>query len=228
MKDIHIDLLHRDLWVCSISLVIISLLAIYFQSSVILISGVFISFVYWISRSFVHNRIRFPGGVPNIITLSRFFFLLISTLLCTHISLFQLGIIYALVCIADIFDGYFARKLDQASVLGEYLDKEVDAVFVLVLCLIIYLKIHQSYWVMIPGLIRYVYFTGMYFFMDENNKEPKDPWARIIAVFLFIALIGQFLLPLKISKPLLMVSTVAVLYSFGRSIKYHLSLITKK
>ncbi len=228
MKDIHIDLLHRDLWISSISLLLFTALAVHNQSIDILISGVFISFVYWISKSFIHNQIRFPGGVPNIITFSRFVLLLISTLLYTRISVFQLGITYALICIADIFDGYFARKLDQASVLGEYLDKEVDAVFVLVLCFFVYLKIHPSYWVLIPGLIRYVYFTGMYFLMDENNKEPKDPWARIIAVCLFIALIGQFLLPLKVSKPLLMVSTVAVLYSFGRSINYHMRIFAKK
>ena len=228
MKDIHIDLLHRDLWISSISLILFTALAIHNQSIEMLISGVFISFVYWISKSFIHNQIRFPGGVPNIITLSRFVLLLISTLLYTRISLFQLGITYALICIADIFDGCYARKLDQASVLGEYLDKEVYAVFVLVLCFFVYLKIHPSYWVFIPGLIRYVYFTGMYFLMDENNKEPKDPWARIIAVCLFIALIGQFLLPLKVSKPLLMVSTVAVLYSFGRSINYHMRIFAKK
>ncbi len=228
MNDIQLTLLHRDLWVSSIFLLVTAAFAIPFQSINILLYGVILSSAYWITRTFVRNGIAFPGGIPNIITLSRFLLLLICTFLHDQFTLFQLGIAYTLVCVGDFFDGFFARKWNQSSTLGEYLDKETDAVFVLILTCMIYIEIHQSNWVLIAGLIRYVYFTAIYFFMDENKKEPKDPWARIIAVFLFITLLGQFTLPQNISKPVLLMATASILYSFGRSLSYQLKMITKR
>lgn len=228
MKDIQLTLLHRDLWISSIFLLVITGFAIQFQSITLLIFGVLLSSSYWILKTFVRNGIGFPGGVPNAITLSRLVLLLICTFLHAQFTLFGLGIAYTFICVGDFFDGYYARKLNQSSTIGEYLDKETDAVFVLILTTVIYFKIHQTYWVLIAGLIRYIYFAGIYFFMDGNEKEPKDPWARIIAVFLFIALIGQFVLPQKVSKPVLLVATASILYSFGRSLRYQLKFITKK
>jgi phosphatidylglycerophosphate synthase len=227
MKGIQIDLLHRDLWISSILQIIIAVLSIRYQSTYVLVAGIFISFFYWSTKTILKNKIEFVGGIPNRITVSRLTLLLLCTLFNAQLTLFQLGIAYSVICIGDFFDGYIARKLNQTSVFGEYLDKETDAAFVLVLSIMIYFNIHQSYWVLIPGLIRYVYFTGIYFFMGGNEKEHKDPWARTIAVFLFIALIAQFILPTQVSKPILIMATAAVLYSFGRSIYYQLNSYTK-
>lgn len=228
MKHINIDLLHRDLWYSSIFQLCVTFFSIQRENINSLIAGVFISFAFWCGRAFVKNGIGFPGGIPNIITFSRLILLCICTILFKQFTLFQLGILYSFICIADIFDGYFARKLNQASILGEYLDRETDATFVLVLCILIYLKIHHSYWVLIPGLIRYFYFVAIYFFMDGDKKEHKDPWARVIAVFLFIVIIGQFLLPLTLSKPILLIAVILILYSFSRSIYYQLNLFHNK
>jgi phosphatidylglycerophosphate synthase len=227
MKAIQIDLLHRDLWISSIFQIFIAVFSIRFHSTSLLVAGVFICFAYWSIKTFLKNEIEFAGGIPNSITISRLILLLLCTLFHAQLTLFQLGVAYSVICIGDFFDGYIARKLNQTSIFGEYLDKETDAAFVLILSIMVYFNIHQSYWVLIPGLIRYVYFTGIYFLLGGNEKEHKDPWARTIAVFIFIALIGQFILPTKVSTPILMLATAAILYSFGRSIYYQLNSYTK-
>ena len=55
----------------------------------------------------------------------------------------------------DGVDGWLARRLGLASEFGEYLDKETDAFFMLVLCVLVYAGGRFGAWILVPGLLRY-------------------------------------------------------------------------
>ena len=223
-----IQRLHRDLFIYSTLIIISSIVSISSRQISWLIAVAVPSFTFWVFFYCKEASYSFPGSIPNVITCSRCFLLVLVTVLHTNFSNMALGIMFALVCMLDMLDGYLARKLRQSSLLGEYLDKETDALFVLILSILIYIRIIPSFWVLIPGLIRYLYFISIFVFLKENEKEHKDPWARIIAVFMFISIIAVYILPLPIGTILYAVATVAILYSFGRSALIQAGLIKIK
>ncbi|MCG9876124.1 MAG: CDP-alcohol phosphatidyltransferase family protein [Leptospiraceae bacterium] len=71
--------------------------------------------------------------IPNIITLSRVFFLLPSIYYLRKNQMLYASIFLFWVFISDFFDGYLARKLNQTSFIGAILDPICDKLVVLAL-----------------------------------------------------------------------------------------------
>jgi phosphatidylglycerophosphate synthase len=128
------------------------------------------------------------------------------------------GLIFLLIAIGDIIDGWVARVLNRTSVIGEYMDKETDALLVLLGTMIFYMQHIFGIWVIFLGLIRYAYFLVMYFFIPSSQKERKDPSAKFIAVLVISSILLTFFIPILFSKPLLICSGILLTYSFGRSV----------
>ncbi|MCK7574559.1 MAG: CDP-alcohol phosphatidyltransferase family protein [Chromatiales bacterium] len=78
-----------------------------------------------------------------------------------------LVILSVLTCI----DGQAARRCGQASDFGETLDREVDALFFLGLCCLLYAQSKLGFWVLLPGSLRYLFvlFVGL-------DGPPRGDW----------------------------------------------------
>ncbi len=78
--------------------------------------------------------------IPNLISLSRIF-LIFPIIFCMMINNIHLAILFFLIAsFTDFLDGYFARYLDQESILGANLDLLADKIFVS--SLLIFISFH--------------------------------------------------------------------------------------
>ncbi|RTE87191.1 MULTISPECIES: CDP-diacylglycerol--glycerol-3-phosphate 3-phosphatidyltransferase [Gammaproteobacteria] len=94
-------------------------------------------------------------NVPNILTSFRI--VLIPVFLAVFYmpipyATFWAAVIFVLAAITDGLDGYIARKLDQHTQFGAFLDPVADKIMVAA-ALVVVVEYHNSLWVTIPSLI---------------------------------------------------------------------------
>ncbi|MFW1676404.1 CDP-diacylglycerol--glycerol-3-phosphate 3-phosphatidyltransferase [Pontibacter sp. JAM-7] len=93
--------------------------------------------------------------IPNILTLLRILlipvFVLLYYLPYSWAGL-AAGAAFALAAVTDWLDGYLARKLDQASPFGAFLDPVADKLMV-VIALVMLVETFSSPWLTIPAVI---------------------------------------------------------------------------
>jgi CDP-diacylglycerol--glycerol-3-phosphate 3-phosphatidyltransferase len=90
------------------------------------------------------------------------------------------SMIFTLAAITDWFDGFLARKLDQNSAFGEFLDPVADKLMV-VTALILILADHPTIWMIIPVAIiigREIVISALREWMAEVGKRAavKVSW----------------------------------------------------
>ncbi len=188
------------------------------------------SYIYWLGISVLSFGIylrrlpyflpKFPLliGYPNWISLSRLIVILITILLNKSLSDLTLLIIFASVILLDGLDGAVARKLHQTSKAGEYLDMEIDALFVFFVSCMHYMDQKLAFWIIIPGSMRYVYGLVFYWMKEPVNSKPGKKVRSFIAVLFFFSLLLPFLLNKDLYTPLVMISSALIIVSFGISI----------
>jgi phosphatidylglycerophosphate synthase len=98
-----------------------------------------------------------------------------------------------LLLTADGLDGWLARRTYQNSEFGEYFDKETDAFFLLLLCILAFAHGRLGPWVLVIGLLRYVFVIAVRTFRPLLLKEQKTGRARIIYTLTMGALLAVFL-----------------------------------
>lgn len=165
-----------------------------------------------------------PAGIwghANTVTLARFG-LIMSIFLVENMPW---GGIYVLVAgitvlVADGWDGWLARRRNEASEFGEYFDKESDAFFVLALCMLAYIRGLAGAWILVPGLLRYLFVLTLFFLKPTLGKEYRSRWARVVYVCMVSALMGMFILPDYLYSPLIILATIALLLSFAHYFKW--------
>ena len=125
-----------------------------------------------------------------------------------------------IILIADGFDGWIARKRNEASEFGEYFDKETDAFFLLTLCLMAYWQDRVGMWILLPGLLRYIFVIALKFIAPDSGKEYRSRWARIIYVVMISCLLSVFVLPSYIYGPAITLATTALVLSFAHYFRW--------
>ena len=103
------------------------------------------------------------------IVVSLFFYGLAASGLLTQVSALALIVILE---IADGFDGWLARKYGPTE-FGSVFDMESDAFIIMLLS---YAAVHYTgapLWVLIPGLLRYVFFFPFLILKPADSKFPK-------------------------------------------------------
>lgn len=126
------------------------------------------------------------------------------------------------ILILDGVDGYLARKMNLASEFGEYFDKEVDALFMLTLCLLLYTKQQFGSWILIPGLMRYLFVLYLKFAKPPQHKEFQSSLSKWIFFMMMASLIFSFTPFSQFASPLTLCMTVLLGYSFFISIwRFH-------
>ena len=168
-------------------------------------------------------KMRLPFGIANCITLLRFLLVLISFLYIDfnkQLPLFTLFLVFAVVL--DFFDGIAARQFYETSVFGQYFDMEVDAFFVLTMCCYYYIFADIGFWILIPGILRYVYRLYTFLVPKKNFKETKQKYATIIAGTFFVILLLCLLLDGWLQESLLILGALSITLSFAWGFKqYH-------
>jgi len=174
--------------------------------------------------SLITLLIQFPKSEilnwPNGITFVRFVGICIALLLIS--DPWALGIILTIMVLLDVLDGYVARKLKQSSTLGLHLDMEVDAFFVLIMCLFYYLNRDVEFWILMPGLLRYIYVIYINLFPKTGFIETKQKYASLIAGVFFVLLLIGIVAPDNLLNIILLPGALGIIISFGISFIQHL------
>jgi phosphatidylglycerophosphate synthase len=120
-----------------------------------------------------------------------------------------------LLLAADGLDGWLARRTQQDSEFGEYFDKETDAFFLLLLCILAVAHGRLGPWVLAAGLLRYIFVIAVRTFRPLVLKEQKTNRARIIYILTMGALLAVFLPYLPYCTLLAAALSLVLVLSFG-------------
>src|SRR6476660_8095219 len=117
-------------------------------------------------------------SIPNLLTLLRI------SLIPIFVLVFYLpfewhyiasAIIFAIAAATDWLDGYLARKLQQVSPLGAFLDPVADKLIVAV-ALVLLVQSHASAWLAIPSAVivgREIVISALREWMAELGKRQR-------------------------------------------------------
>ena len=116
--------------------------------------------------------------IPNILTLLRI--ALIPMLVIVYFSSIKMAmplaaILFIIAGLTDLLDGYLARKLNQTSAFGAFLDPVADKLIVSCALVIVVYR-HPSFYVLIPALIiigREITVSALREWMAELGKRGK-------------------------------------------------------
>ena len=117
-------------------------------------------------------------NIPNILTFIRI--LLIPLFVITFYLPFEgryliSSIIFAIAALTDWLDGYLARKLNQVSPLGAFLDPVADKLIVAV-ALVLLVQSYSSPWLAIPAAVivgREIVISALREWMAEMGKRQR-------------------------------------------------------
>lgn len=159
-------------------------------------------------------------GIANLITTIRLLLVLVLIFFSARLSFNDSKNFLLIVTIPllDILDGLVARQRKEESRFGMYYDLEVDALFVMVTSIVIFNN-HPSMWVvLIPAFLRYTYKFSLDI-LDRKKKfvESKQKYASVIAGNYFVALIIFYSFTNELSSYYLLVSSLLIVLSFGKS-----------
>ena len=115
-----------------------------------------------------------PMSLPNVITLARI--LLIPVFVLTYLgpwawSYLATAVLFGLAATTDWLDGYLARRLDQTTPFGAFLDPVADKLIV-VTALVLLIAHHASIWLTLPALVivgREIVISALREWMAEMN-----------------------------------------------------------
>jgi phosphatidylglycerophosphate synthase len=93
------------------------------------------------------------------------------------------------VTVLDGVDGWLARRAGTASAFGARFDMETDAVFVAVLALLVWQFGKAGPWVLLSGLMRYLFVASARMMPRLRRPVPSTYRGKSIAVLQMIALI---------------------------------------
>jgi len=119
----------------------------------------------------------------------------------------------------DGADGWLARRFSTCSEFGAFFDQEVDAVFTLILGMLLFQEGLLGPWILIPGGLRYGFVLFAKFARPPVSQATGSFLGKVVCVGVLAALI-LCLLPLpRIRTPLALAATIALCGSFALSIR---------
>ena len=117
-------------------------------------------------------------NLPNLLTLSRIIMIPLMVICFYWIQpegKIVAALLFSLAAITDWFDGYLARRWDQATPLGAFLDPVADKLIVSV-ALILLVEMYDDHWLTIPACIivgREIVISALREWMAELGKRAN-------------------------------------------------------
>ncbi len=176
------------------------------------------------------NRLPHEGfGRANCITLVR---AVLTCLLAGGIGLMAhsdalvwiLVAIAALALVLDGVDGWLARKLRECTDFGARFDLEIDALFLLIVSILVYELDKAGAWIVIPGILRYAHLALAYFWPALALPLPPSRRRKVIYVVfasLMIACLSP-VVPPEVSSWLALVGVSVLVLSFAVDITWQI------
>jgi phosphatidylglycerophosphate synthase len=122
----------------------------------------------------------------------------------------------------DGVDGWIARRNRLCGEFGAFFDMESDAFFMLMLCLMLHeLPGGFGAWILLPGLLRYLFVLFVRVARPPLRKEPRTAKAGWIFVLMMSTLLLAFAVYpgyVDYSRPLAAVMSLALVFSFAHSL----------
>ncbi len=117
----------------------------------------------------------------------------------------------------DGLDGYLARRRGTTSEFGALFDMETDAYFVLMVELVLFHRGELGAWILMTGVLRYVYVLARAFIPARRPDVPRSRFGRLAFTGLALGLFFAFALPGPIGQACALAGTALVTLSFARS-----------
>lgn len=138
-------------------------------------------------------------NLPNIITLARI--LLVPVFVVIYLipgqwTYIAAAVFFGLAAFTDWLDGYLARRLNQTTPFGAFLDPVADKLIV-VAALILLIAHHGSLWLTLPGLIivgREIVISALREWMAEMNSSGAIAVSTLGKVKTTVQMIAIFML----------------------------------
>lgn len=166
-------------------------------------------------------------GPADRVTLSRAVLVLFLTSLTFQPELLQkVAWPYALLCLAalimDGVDGYVARHTGTASRFGARFDMELDAFFILMLCLAVMVLGKAGLWVLLIGLMRYGFVMAGWYWKWLNNPLPESFRRKTVCVWQLVTLMVALLPPMPglLARASLIIALILLSWSFAIDSRY--------
>ncbi len=166
---------------------------------------------------FIQNRQeKHLWSYANRVTLFRLGLILMASWYLKEWNSTVLLLFLSVALALDGLDGYLARKYNQTSEFGAYLDMETDSFFVAILALWWWQNEITGWWILIIGFMRYIYVL-IFMVVKSKGKEKSTHFAKTIAVVFMIGMLCPMVLPINISYWILVGVSILTTYSFGIS-----------
>jgi phosphatidylglycerophosphate synthase len=129
-------------------------------------------------------------------------------------------LIATVAAVLDGVDGWLARRLRIESRYGARFDMETDALFVLVLCVLVWQSGKAGYWVLLIGLLRYGFVVAGFLLPRLARPLPPSQRRRCIAALQMVLLIAALspVLTSPWSDAVALVALLALLWSFATDV----------
>jgi phosphatidylglycerophosphate synthase len=155
------------------------------------------------------------GGPANYITLLRALTLMLLLLWKEiHHSIWP-GVAALLVAIADVADGWLARKYNCATNTGSLADEQTDALYMLAMGYLAYATKRCGAYILVPGIVKYAKDLLTAEMPRFFSGQARIPLSKGLAGAGFIAYATPFLFGKKTYEPVCMVAVLLLCFSFG-------------
>ena len=148
-------------------------------------------------------------NLPNLLTLSRMllipFFVLVYVIPGGSTYIYAAAL-FALAAFTDWLDGYLARRLEQATAFGAFLDPVADKLIV-VTALVVLVGHHANLWLTLPALVivgREIVISALREWMAEMNRRGvvNVTWiGRVKTTFQMVAIVVLLANPPDFQSP---------------------------
>jgi CDP-diacylglycerol--glycerol-3-phosphate 3-phosphatidyltransferase len=109
------------------------------------------------------------------------------------------GLMYSLAALADLFDGYLARRSGQVTRFGEILDMRLDGLGVLIASILLVQYDQVPAWYLLVGLARYLFLLGIWIrrrlgmpIYELTPNRTRRPFAGAQMGFIAVVLFPVF------------------------------------
>lgn len=154
-----------------------------------------------------------PFNLPNLLTVSRIGLIPVFALvyvMATDEWYWLAAALFALAAFTDWLDGYLARRLEQTTPFGAFLDPMADKLIV-VTALVILIGNHANLWLTLPGVVivgREIVVSALREWMAEMNRRGLVAVSWIAKVKTFAQMMAIVVLlanPPALDRPWVMV-----------------------